>query len=81
MNFHPERDRRGFDGSLIPQLNENPMMREHYRQWRTAIVIMSTTCALLPCRRALTDQHAATSVKSTARRPNVILVMTDDNSQ
>ncbi|MDA1013763.1 MAG: arylsulfatase [Planctomycetota bacterium] len=39
---------------------------------------MSTTCALLPCRRGLTDQHATTSVKSTGKRPNIVLIMADD---
>ena len=56
-------------------------MRGRYRPWRVAMVIMSTTCALLPCRRGLTDQHAATSVKSTGKRPNVVLIMTDDHAQ
>ncbi|MFT5325581.1 MAG: arylsulfatase A-like enzyme [Planctomycetaceae bacterium] len=54
------------------------MMRERYRPWRVAMVIMSTTCALLPCRRGLTDQHATTSVKSTGKRPNIVLIMADD---
>ncbi|MGZ0164121.1 MAG: sulfatase-like hydrolase/transferase [Planctomycetales bacterium] len=39
---------------------------------------MSTTCALLPCRRGLTDQHATTSVSSTGKRPNIVLIMADD---
>ena len=54
------------------------MMRERYRPWRVAMVIMSTTCALLPCRRGLTDQHATTSVSSTGKRPNIVLIMADD---
>jgi arylsulfatase A len=54
------------------------MMREHYRPWQVAMVIMSTTCALLPCRPGLTDQPATTSVKSTSKRPNVVLIMADD---
>ncbi|MFT4556075.1 MAG: arylsulfatase A-like enzyme/pimeloyl-ACP methyl ester carboxylesterase [Planctomycetaceae bacterium] len=53
-------------------------MRERYRPWRVAMVIMSTTCALLPCRRGLTDQHATTSVSSTGKRPNIVLIMADD---
>ena len=78
MNFHPERDRRGFDGPLIPQPNENPKMRGRYRPWQVAIVIMSTTCAILPCRPGLTDQLATTSVKSTGKHPNIVLTMVDD---
>ena len=42
------------------------------------MVIMSTTCALLPCRRGLTDQPATTSVKSTDTRPNIMLIVADD---
>jgi hypothetical protein len=53
-------------------------MRGRYRPWRVAMVIMSTTFALLPCRRGLTDQQATTSVTSTGKRPNVILIYTDD---
>lgn len=54
------------------------MMRGRYRPGQVAMVIMSTTCALLACRPGLTDQHAMTSVKSKAQRPNIILIMTDD---
>ena len=53
-------------------------MRGRYRPWRVAMVIMSTTCALLLCRPGLTDQHATTSVKSTGERPNIVLIMVDD---
>ncbi len=42
------------------------------------MVIISTMCALLPCRRGLTDEHATTSVKSTGKRPNIVLIMADD---
>ena len=42
------------------------------------MVIMSTTCVLLPCRPGLTDQHATTSVKSTSKRPNIVIIMADD---
>ena len=78
MNFHPERDHSGFDAPRIPQPNENPMMREHYRPWQVAMVIMSTTCALLPCQSGLTDEHATTSVKSTDKSPNIVLIYADD---
>ena len=54
------------------------MIRGRYRPWQVATVIMSTTCVFLPCRPGLTDQFATTSVKSTGKRPNVILIMTDD---
>ena len=53
-------------------------MSGRYRPWQVAMVIMSTTCALLPCRSGLTDQHATTSVKSTDTRPNIVLIMADD---
>jgi hypothetical protein len=35
----------------------------------------------LPCRPGLTDQFATTSVKSTGKRPNIVLIMADDNDQ
>ena len=54
------------------------MMRKRYRPWQVAMVIMSTTCALLPCRPGLTDQYATTSVKSTGKRPNIVVIMADD---
>jgi arylsulfatase A-like enzyme len=62
----------------IPQPNENSMMRERSRPWQVAMVIMSTTCALLPCRPSLADQHPTTSVKSTGKRPNIVVIMADD---
>ena len=63
---------------LIPQPKENLNMRGRNRPWRVAMVIMSTTCALLPCRRGLTNQHATTSVKSTGKRPNIVVILADD---
>lgn len=54
------------------------MMRERYRPWRVAMVIMSTTCVLLQCPPGLTDQLAMTSVKSTGKRPNIVVILTDD---
>ena len=78
MNFHPEPDHSGFDAPRIPQPNENPMMREHYRPWQVAMMIMSTMCALLPCRLGLTDQHDTTSGKSNGKRPNIVVILTDD---
>ena len=53
-------------------------MLGRYRPWQVAMVIISTMCALLPCRRGLTDEHATTSVKSTGKRPNIVLIMADD---
>jgi arylsulfatase A-like enzyme len=53
-------------------------MRERYRPWQVAFVIMSTTCAILPCRSGLTEPHKTTSVKSTDKRPNIVLIMADD---
>jgi arylsulfatase A len=63
---------------MNPQPNENPMIRGRYRPWQVAMVIMSTTCALLPCRPGLADQRATTSVKSTGKRPNIVLILADD---
>ena len=54
------------------------MMSGRNRPCQMAMMIMSTTCALLPCRPGLTDEHAPTSVKSTAARPNIVLIMADD---
>lgn len=54
------------------------MIREHYRPWRVAIVIMSTSCALLPCRSSLSDEHATTSVNPTDKRPNIVVILADD---
>ena len=53
-------------------------MREHYRPWQMAILMMSTTCALLPCRPGRTDQHKSASVKSTTNHPNIVVIMADD---
>ncbi len=54
------------------------MMREHFRSWQLAMMIMSTTCMLLPCRSGLTDEHGTTSVKPTDKRPNIVVILTDD---
>lgn len=54
------------------------MIQGRYRPWQVAMVIMSTTCALLPCRPGLTDQLATTSGESTGTRPNVIVILADD---
>ena len=54
------------------------MMCEHSRPWQVTIVMMSTTCALLPSRPALTDERATTAANSTGQRPNIVLIMTDD---
>lgn len=43
-----------------------------------AMMIMSTTCAFLPCRFVLSDECAAPSAESTDKRPNIILMMADD---
>ncbi len=53
-------------------------MRGRYRTWQVAMVIVTTTCVVLPCRPGLTDQHATTSGKSKDKRPNIVLVMADD---
>jgi arylsulfatase A-like enzyme len=54
------------------------MMRGRYRPWHVAMVIMSTTCALLPCRPGLSDGHTTTSVESGSKRPNIVLILADD---
>ena len=54
------------------------MMRGRYRPGPLAIVIMSTTGVLLLCGPALAGEQNTTSVKSTAKRPNIVLIMTDD---
>lgn len=42
------------------------------------MLIITTTCVLLPCRPGLTDQQAATSVKSKSNRPNIVVILADD---
>ena len=54
------------------------MIHGRHRPWQVAVVIMSTTCALLTCRPGSTDQLATTSVKSTGKRPNIVVMMADD---
>ena len=54
------------------------MMRGRCRLWRAALVILSTTCAFLPCRSGLTDEHVTDSAKSTSKRPNIVFIMVDD---
>lgn len=53
-------------------------MRRRYRPWQLAMVIMSTTCTLLPGRSGLTAEQTTTSGKSAGKRPNVVLIMADD---
>lgn len=53
-------------------------MRTHDRSCQTAIVIMSAALVLLTWRQGVTDDQAATSVKSTSNRPNIVLIMADD---
>lgn len=48
------------------------------RLWQAAMLIMLTTCECLPRRSALSEEHARTSVKSAGKRPNIVLIMTDD---
>lgn len=43
-----------------------------------AMMIVSMTCALVACRPCLTDERAPTSFQSTGVRPNIVLIMTDD---
>ena len=54
------------------------MIHVRYRLWQMAMVIMSTMCALLPCRPGLTDHLATTSGNSTGKRPNIVLILADD---
>ncbi len=54
------------------------MMRGRCRPWQVAIVIMSTTCVLLPCRKTLANDHITTSVDSKGKLPNIVLIMADD---
>ena len=56
-------------------------MRGRYRSWQVAMVIMSTTCVLLPCRPGLADQLSPSSGKSTDKHPNIVLILADDNDQ
>lgn len=63
---------------IVPQRNENPMMREHIGQRQVAMMIMSTTCIFLLCRPGLTNDHATNSVKSPGNHPNIVLIMVDD---
>ena len=42
------------------------------------MLILSTTCALLPCRCGLADQDATASVHSTGKSPNILFILTDD---
>lgn len=53
-------------------------MRGSYGSWRVAMVMMSTTCALLTCRPGLTDEQATTSIESADNPPNIVLIMADD---
>lgn len=55
------------------------MICESFRRWRVATLMVSTMCVILPCRPGLTDQQAQTAVKPTSRRPNIILIFTDDH--
>jgi hypothetical protein len=54
------------------------MMFGRYKPWQSAMMIMSTTYALLPCRSGLSDDHATTSGESVGNRPNIVLIMADD---
>lgn len=53
-------------------------MRERYRPWQIAMMMMSMTCALWPCRSGLSNEHAATSGESAGNRPNIVLIFSDD---
>jgi len=50
-------------------------MWERFRPWLVAIVILSTTSVLLPCRRGLADQPSG---KSTGKHPNIVIILADD---
>lgn len=54
------------------------MMRERCRRWQMAVVMMSTIGVLLSCRPGLTDQQTPTAVNAAADRPNVVVILTDD---
>lgn len=54
------------------------MMRLYFSSRLVGIVMVSMTCVLLPCRQGLTDERAATSDRSTSTRPNIIVILADD---
>lgn len=53
-------------------------MSGRYRPGQVAMVIFSTTCALLPCQSGLAEQRATTAVKSTGKLPGIVVILTDD---
>lgn len=48
------------------------------RPWQVAIVIVSTVCALWPCRSALSQEHATPLIDSASKRPSIVFIMVDD---
>jgi len=50
----------------------------HHRQWQLALMMTSTACVLLLCQPGQANEPAATTVKSTGKRPNIVLIMADD---
>lgn len=54
------------------------MIPGRYRWWQAAVVLMTTTCALWPCRPGLSDQPATALGNSTGKRPNIIVILADD---
>ncbi len=56
------------------------MMRGSYRPWQAVMVIMSATSAILPCRSTLSDEHVTTSAELQSSRPNIVLILADDQS-
>lgn len=53
-------------------------MCQNFGKWRVAVVIVLTMCALLPCRSGLTGQQTTKEVRSGVKRPNFIVIFTDD---
>lgn len=54
------------------------MMYTNYRFWHVALMFVSTTYAFFSCRPVLSSELDTTSDKSAGKRPNIVLVMADD---
>ena len=54
------------------------MMRRRYRPWQAVMVIMSATSVILSCRSTLSDEPVTTSAELQISRPNILLILTDD---
>lgn len=53
-------------------------MRGLCRPWHMAMMLISVTCVLLPCRSGRTDGHNTPSLNPNRKRPNIVLIMADD---